>query len=217
MKRLTSLFLLLLYVGWLTAPLSAQEAEKPTSLPPEQLLRAGPMLGYSTLREVVIWVQTWEPAAVQILYRKVGEPEDSTRATQIPISYLAPGTTYEYELVIEDTIIELPYPLRFQTQPLWQWRTDPPTFTVAVGSCLYINDPPFDRPGSPYGGHYNILTHIAQRNPDLMIWLGDNTYLREADFDSPAMMSYRYAHTRQIPELQPLLARAQRCRSELSL
>ncbi len=211
---------LLLFTGALPL-LHAQEREPVSTLPPEELLRAGPMVGPATLRATVIWVQTWEPAAVQIMYREAGLPEDSSFVetpvfytfgeedfiAHIPITHLEPGKTYEYKLVLNDTIVELPYPLRFTTQPLWQWRTDPPTFTVAVGSCLYVNDPLYDRPGEPYGGHYEILTHIAERNPDLMIWLGDNTYLREADFDSPAMMAYRYAHTRQLPELQPLLAR----------
>jgi alkaline phosphatase D len=39
-----------------------------------------------------------------------------------------------------------------------------------------------------------------------MLWLGDNTYLREADYTSPSGIWYRYSHTRQLAELQPLLA-----------
>jgi alkaline phosphatase D len=39
-----------------------------------------------------------------------------------------------------------------------------------------------------------------------MVWMGDNVYLREADWPGEAAMRRRYAHTRATPELQPLLA-----------
>jgi alkaline phosphatase D len=88
---------------------------------------------------------------------------------------------------------------------LWQWRTDPPEFSAAFGSCAYINDEPYDRPGKPYGSDYGIFTAIAEKQPDLFIWGGDNTYLREPDWDSRSGMIYRQSHTRALPEMQPLL------------
>jgi alkaline phosphatase D len=39
-----------------------------------------------------------------------------------------------------------------------------------------------------------------------MLWLGDNMYLREVDFQSKTGIYHRYTHTRSLPELQPLLA-----------
>ena len=39
-----------------------------------------------------------------------------------------------------------------------------------------------------------------------MLWLGDNTYLRESDWNSRTGILHRYSHTRSLPELQPLLA-----------
>ena len=80
--------------------------------------------------------------------------------------------------------MSLPYPTQFQTQPLWQWRTDPPTFRFAVGSCTYVNEPKSDRPGTPYGGGYEIFTALAAQKPDFMLWTGDNTYTREVDWNS---------------------------------
>ena len=38
-----------------------------------------------------------------------------------------------------------------------------------------------------------------------MLWLGDNTYLRESDWNSRTGIVHRYSHTRSLPELQPLL------------
>ena len=39
-----------------------------------------------------------------------------------------------------------------------------------------------------------------------MLWLGDNIYLREVDFESKSGVIYRYMHSRSIPSLSNLLA-----------
>jgi alkaline phosphatase D len=109
---------------------------------------------------------------------------------------------------IDGKLVQRPYRLGFQAQPQWQWRTDPPAFTVALGSCAYVNETEFDRPGTPYGGEYEIFNAIAAKQPDVMLWLGDNVYYREPDFYSAAFMRHRNAHTRALPEMQPLLGRA---------
>ena len=180
-----------------------------------RLLKAGPMLGHTTEAETVIWLQTTEPAEVRISYHKDGERQASSVASQttaelyltakIRLTGLEPGSAYSYEILLNGEILAFPYRLAFTTQPIWRYRTDPPDIRFAVGSCLYVNDPPFDRPGEPYGGDYQILGHIRGAQPHFMIWTGDNTYLREGDF-TPTRMDYRYRHTRALAELQPLLA-----------
>jgi len=195
----------------------------------DALLQAGPMVGYGTHREVQLWVQTTRPADVQIRYwSRTTAQGDTASAAVIPdpdtaltpvqrttdaddhiarftISALEPGNTYRYRLYLNGRRVDRPYPLRFQTQPLWQWRTAPPTITMALGSCAYINDPTYDRPGDPYGGDDRIFRSIAAKNPDLMLWMGDNVYYREVDWATPEMMEARYAHTRRTPAMQPLL------------
>jgi alkaline phosphatase D len=42
-----------------------------------------------------------------------------------------------------------------------------------------------------------------------MLWMGDNIYLREADWDTKTGIYHRYSHSRSIKELQPLLAKTQ--------
>ncbi|MFQ5640829.1 MAG: alkaline phosphatase D family protein [bacterium] len=181
-------------------------------------LQSGPMVGYGDMREVLLWVQTKKSAKVKIEYFDRNEPQkrsataelETTKATAFTAKLIAdrvqPGKHYEYELFINGIKVELPYPLRFQTQKLWQWRTDPPDFKMALGSCAYVNDPPYDRPGDPYGKHSRIFTEITKKHPDLMLWLGDNVYLREPDWNTRTGILYRYTHTRSLPELQPLLA-----------
>jgi alkaline phosphatase D len=184
----------------------------------QEPLHAGPMHAWTEMRSTAIWVQTERAADVQLRYFPAATPAVSrltpvitTAATQeltatFVLSGLEPGTEYRYELYIDGRLVERPYPLSFSTQPLWQWRTAPPNFAAMFGSCLYVNEAPYDRPGTPYGSDYQILAAMAARRPDLMLWLGDNLYTREVDFFSPTGLAARYWHDRATSELQPLLA-----------
>lgn len=188
------------------------------------LLQSGPMLGYSEKREVMVWVQTRKSAKVQIRYwdkSKVSSQQTASKMARttepvltlkendfiahIAVGELEPGTKYDYEVLINKDPLDHSYPFTFQTQKLWEWRTDPQDFSAAFGSCAYVNDTPYDRPGTPYGSHYEIFDAIANKNPDIMLWLGDNTYLREADWNSWSGILYRNRHTRALPELKRLL------------
>ncbi|UBM59645.1 alkaline phosphatase family protein [Marinilongibacter aquaticus] len=180
---------------------------------------AGPMLGYSEMREVLLWVQTEESAVVKYNYWPKGN--DSIRySTEAVIAQadkhfiakniatgLQPGQIYEYELVLNGVPQSFDYPLEFETQTLWQWRTDPPTFSFAVGSCVYTNETRFDRPGEPYGASYKIFDQIYENDPDFMLWTGDNIYLREVDWNTRNGIYYRYTDFKRQPELQRLFAR----------
>lgn len=188
-----------------------------TAFAQDVLLQSGPMVGYSTMREVVVWVQTKAPAKVQILYWEKGNPnpqhysdpvqteKSSAYTAHILADKVQPGKTYKYTLLINGKKVSRPYELEFKSQSLWQHRTDPPTVKFAVGSCAFMNDEPYDRPGNPYGGQPEIFTSIHAKKPEMMVWLGDNVYLREADWNSRTGIQYRYTHDRALSELQPLL------------
>ncbi len=182
------------------------------------LLQSGPMLGYSDMREVALWVQTKAAAKVKFAYWEKGK-KDGKKFTEelltqkqnaftatLPAELLEPGLQYEYELYINNKVEKLPYPLEFRTQPIWRWRGDAPDFKFAIGSCIYVNDPPYDRPGKPYGSNFEIFDAIHAQKPDFMLWLGDNTYLREPDWNTRSGIFYRYTHSRSLPSLQKLLA-----------
>ncbi len=183
-----------------------------------ELLQSGPMLGYAEMREVLLWVQTTEPATVQFEYWEEDKPKVIHKTTKVQThkdqaftakliaDEVEPGTTYTYQLRINGKKIDRPYPTTFQTQPLWQWRTDPPPFKMAVGSCAYTNEPKYDRPGTPYGGQNKMYETINAKQPDAMLWLGDNIYLREVDWFTRTGILHRYTEFRKIPELQALLA-----------
>lgn len=197
----------------------AQSASNLTAENPA--LVSGPMLGYADMKEVMIWAQVSGPASVSAEYWLQGKPETTFKtdpyATKKNEGYTAhliadqlePGNTYEYRLLINGKAIERPYPTVFKTQTLWQYRTDPPAFSVATGSCAYINETEYDRPGKPYGSEYQIFKSINEQKPDIMVWLGDNVYYREPDWNTQTGMLHRYTHDRALPELQPLLASTQ--------
>lgn len=200
------------------APLGAQPPPLPEPAAPLSWLRSGPMLGAAVLEEVTVWLQTAEPRRTQVRFWEREHPEtarlsaevrtapEGDQIARLALSGLRFGGRYDYEVYLDGKRVPLPYPATFQAPALWQHRSSPPDLRLAVGSCAYVNDPPYDRPGTPYGGDYGIFRAIAEQKPDVMLWLGDNTYLREADWTTEAGMRRRYAHTRALPELQPLLA-----------
>jgi len=181
------------------------------------LLQSGPMVCFSEMREVSLWVQTNADAIVRFEYWEKGNPANKHATInaeaikfygytcELIADEVQPGKTYQYALFINEKLVERPYPLEFQTLPLWQWRSDPPEFTVALGSGAYINEGQFDRPGKGYGDGYEIFESIHKKRPDLMLWLGDNVYYREPDWNTRTGMIYRYTHSRSLPELQALL------------
>ena len=180
-----------------------------------QQIIAGPMLGYVTMTEAAVWVQMDRPCDLALEYWPINDP-DKIKTTEMVIAEkpravaaklilerLEPATTYAYRLIINrEKMVEVN---NLTTQKLWQWREPSPDFSFLAGSCVYINETAYDRPGEPYGGQYEIFNTMSKESADFMVWLGDNTYLREVDWDSRSGIYHRFSHSRQIPELQPLL------------
>ncbi len=188
---------------------------------PISALQSGPMVGYCEMTEAMIWLQTTKIASVKVEYFAIDKPsevflsDNYSTSKEIGFTYhivldkLKQGKKYKYSVFIDNKKVVLPYETSFSSKKLWQWRDDAPDFTVALGSCNYISEESLDRPGKPYGTGYNIYESIAAKNPDIMVWGGDNIYLREADWDSQTGINYRYTHTRSIKETQSLLAKTQ--------
>ena len=161
-------------------------------------LVSGPMIGHVAHREATIWVEVRDAEAVSLTYHVEGRPETVRTVVKTgiartpvgaqPVAFTLPllemGARYTYSIAVDGVTVERPYPLTFQTIDLWEWRTPPPDFSFLFGTCAYLNDPPYDRPGEPYGKGVEIFGHMSRTGADFMIWGGDNLYLREADFSS---------------------------------
>ncbi len=183
-------------------------------------LVSGPMLGYQAHREVFLWLEVKDASVVALDYWIAGRPETrKTLGVNAPpptpgggqIIHFRPGllevgAAYEYRLSVDGQPLAFPYPLTFRTADQWEWRKPPPDFSFLFGTCAYLNDAPYDRPGTPYGKGTEIFRHMATSGADFMLWGGDNTYLREADFSSVSGIWYRYARDRATADLQPLYA-----------
>jgi alkaline phosphatase D len=159
-----------------------------------------------------LWVQTPAAARVAVEFHSETAPaqmrrleratvEDDDFVAVLRLANLEPGTAYRYRLTVDGAEAGGG---RFRTRALWQYRTDPPEATLAIGSCAYLNDGRFDRPGMPWGAEYGIFDAIAAKNPDAMLWLGDNVYFREPEWTSLEGMSARYRFHRELPELAGL-------------
>ena len=176
------------------------------------------MLGYNTLREVGIWVQASDECEVSVRYwpstdrSQVSNTKPQTvirekaHTATVSVGYLEPGTTYTYQIIIDGEVADKGKERMFTTQKLWQWRESPPKFSFIAGSCMYTNETKYDRRGKPYGQGNDIFEQIANEQADFMVWLGDNIYLREVDWDSRSGIYHRYSHTRQVPQLQKLMS-----------
>lgn len=187
----------------------------------KELLQAGPMVGYCEMKEAMIWVQTTKEAIVRIDYFDTDNPKEifssatytseSSNAftNHIILNRLQPSKQYHYDVFFNGKKVVLPYETSFSSKKLWMYREDAPDFSVAFGSCNYINEEALDRPGKGYGNGYQIFESIHAKKPNIMIWGGDNLYLREADWDSKTGIYHRYTHSRSIKEMQPLLASTQ--------
>ena len=141
------------------------------------------MLGHVGQRNAEIWVhwpnegenvslhysnQNWNGGVISFSVLK-----ENHLSNKIILSSLQPNTTYTFFLKSKSFQTKI---YEFTTQELWQWRKDAPNFSVVFGSCTYVNDTEFDRPGKAYGQSDSIFNVISELHPNAMIWGGDNIY-----------------------------------------
>ena len=217
MKNINSIFLvlvsgiliycILLYLGHIAAGFEV-ENERENNIN----ILSGPMIGHVSMRSVDVWAQVDSESELSLkLWNESGEfvsekslaTSSTANSAILHVGELEPASNYKAVVLsngqsVGDT-------LDIKTQTLWDYRMDPPAFKLIAGSCAFINDSIYDRPGKPYGGEYSIFESMASDNPDMMLWLGDNIYLREVDLQSYSGYLYRYSHTRALPEMQNLL------------
>jgi len=179
-------------------------------------LVSGPMLGHVDYRTATIWAELAPGQTAELQYWKQGGKKPGNKAMAVrsgdaasqgmqvfrfECTGLDVQTPYEYQLTVGGQVAGQG---SFTTKELWQWRKPVPDFSFLTGSCSYMNEPPYDRPGRPYGGDSSIYLSMARENAAFMLWLGDNWYTREVDYFSTWGLWYRAQYDRSRPVLQPL-------------
>lgn len=180
---------------------------------------SGPMLGYAEHRECMVWLQTQCAKKIKLVWADEQNPAKSGTEwafndwlacepyiCRFIIKNLEPGHTYSYKIFGDNVEMKSGFPQKFRTKEHWEWRKDPPNFSFLVGSCTFINDSLYDRPGEPYGQGTAILKNMAESQANMMIWMGDNVYLRETDYSSESGIYARYNQVRANRDLRKLLA-----------
>lgn len=178
-------------------------------------LVAGPMLGHVDMREAIVWAQADQAAELSVTYSPQGEGKrytaksvraeaDTAYTAQVVLDQVEPGTTYDYQVLENGQAVGEQY--SFTTPSNYFDRTPPPDFKFAVGGAHYVIEEGYEPPYKLLGGGYGIFETIAQTKPQLMIWAGNTTHLRDSDWASRSGVLKRYSNARAIPELKELLA-----------
>lgn len=177
-------------------------------------LVSGPMLGQVDYRMAKVWAEVTPGSNVELRFWKKGQPAQVSKAllqfsgdagaqgmgiVHFTLPNLEVNTGYEYQLVVDGKPVST---AGFTTKELWQWRKPAPDFSFLTGSCSYMNQPQYDRPGKPYGGDSSIYSSMAREDAAFMLWLGDNWYTREVDYYSAWGLWYRAQFDRSRPILQ---------------
>ena len=169
------------------------------------------MHGYAELTSATLWIQTDRAVAVGVRWRIDGEADEhaielsATDANDhvlvARLTGLRPAGSAAYRVTAgadrRDGVV--------RAQPYWSKPKDAPELSIAIGSCFFLADADPTFPGQDYGGGFEIFHAIADRKPDMMLWLGDNLYLQQPDFFDPQSMAARYRRQREFEPLQTLL------------
>lgn len=205
-----------LALPWLLLALHATSASAAT-------LAGGPMAGPATAERVGVWLMTDAPAQVQLEYWPHGQPDAVQRSApvatrpepghtaRVELAGLQADTRYAYRVLVNGTPVELDEAPAFTTAPADP--AAPRELLIATASCNYVPDPPYELTPNAFGAGFEIFDTVAAQRPDVMLWLGDNIYYRDSDFEpadeAAARMHQRWAATRSFAPLQRLLRTGQ--------
>lgn len=184
-----------------------------------KILVSGPWAGNIELRSATVWAEVSPLAkSVVVRYYPANMPSMAKSVTytgalgkdfnpvKIDLNGLDINTRYNYSISVNGKQITTPFKTNFITKDLWQYRKPAPDFSFLAGSCAYFNEPVYDRPGKPYGGDSIIFETMANTTADFHIWMGDNWYTREVDYNSVWGLYYRASRDRAHSVLQKFMA-----------
>lgn len=209
----------LVFIVFFSASLSAQNISEVIS---------GPMPGNVDMRSAQVWAEIKAGTSPNLVYWEKSNTGDRKlalanyadfmgfRSAKYTLTGLEPGATYQYSLISgSNKNGKLAVSGELTTRSNWLYRSPMPDFSFLTGSCAYVNEPKYDRIytdyitlnkfATPYGLDSSIFETMARTPANFMLWLGDNWYTREPDYQSEWGLNYRAAHDRAVPILQGFL------------
>ena len=168
------------------------------------------MHGYADYTSALVWVQAdaagpvtirWQPEGATERRLELSADADRDHVVVARLTGLRPGGSAVYSIQAGADARDG----RVRAQPYWSKSADAPPLTIAIGSCFYLADDDPVWPGRNYGGGFGIFDAIADKKPDVMLWLGDSLYYLPPDFLDPSSMAARQRRQRGFEPLQKLL------------
>jgi alkaline phosphatase D len=179
------------------------------------------MHGFIGSEQALLWTQTKRAARITVEYRQEGR-DDVTKAVaaarvqddfvaHLKLDHLLPAKTYSYIVLLDDARVPAASG-QFRTQAAA--LDDGSEIRIALGSCAYLSDGRFGTPALTGKGGFEIFDAIAAKKPHMMLWLGDNIYMRPygmqvtavgAEWLSLETMSRRYRAYRDFAPLHAFL------------
>jgi len=170
------------------------------------------MHGYADVTSALVWIQADAPGPIAIAWRPEGAAAEQRvelaaerereNVVVARLGGLAPGGRATYRISGDGDVREG----SVRAQALVEDAKDAPPITIAIGSCYFLAEDEGARARDlGYGGGYEIFDAIADQRPDVMLWLGDNVYLRRQEYYDVAAMARRYRSQRGAAPLQRLL------------
>lgn len=167
-------------------------------------LMEGPMIGAVGPDAALVWGRVSGAYAVQIQYADdpaftlartsaaVTASAEDDYTVRVALTGLKPGARYFYRVLVQgkaDSYVNAGLPLSFRTAPAAGTKA---SFRVAFGSCARYQMDRVQR----------VWTAVAQTQPDLFFWLGDNVYV---DSLNPQAFAEEYRRQRAVATLQPVI------------
>lgn len=108
---------------------------------------------------------------------------------------LLPGTEYEYLVTttLGDTMMG-----KFRTFNKIEKNVLPPNIRISAGSCSWTQKGKND-------SDLVVFNSILSTDPDLMLWLGDNVYLVDGEWQNASSIEMRYSQFRNIQQVKNLI------------
>ncbi len=168
----------------------------------QELKLSGPLFGKTSDTTFTIWLQTNGEARINL---KLSDGRTFNLTTKRDKHFISKKEILvrtfgilSIEIDVNEGLIKKSISFNI---PNWNSKS---SFSFAFGSCSYLDDPAVDEKVRSKED-YPIFKSIKEQEPDFLLWLGDNLYFREEDYQSREGLYKRYRYDRSHEAVLPVL------------